>query len=158
VREEATMNPKTLAALSLLALCACASDTHGDLRDHTVLHPPGAPSRITFVGLGAGSGPGAFEKTFGDDWLPTFTADFGTTLDVLLHADNGPYRGFTLLYEGNPVAVARVAARWQEVFERAGAECYEGSCWWREGDEELATLYVDRRWYGVADVHVSLLR
>lgn len=149
---------KTLAALSLLVLSACAPDTHGDLREHTVLHPPGAPSRITFVGLGAGSGPGALEARFGDDYLPTFAADFGTTLYVLPYQSDGAYRPVSLSYEGNPVALGKLAARWTEVFEAAGAECFEECCWWKEGDEELARLYVERRWYGVADVSVSLFR
>jgi hypothetical protein len=157
-REEITMSRIAFVAVSLLALSACAPDTGGDLRKHTILHSPGAPSRITFGGVGAGSGPGAFEATFGEDWLPTFVADFGTTLNVLLYADDGAYRPFALKYEGNTVALGKLAARWREVFERAGAECYEGSCWWKDGDEELATLFVDQRWYGVAGVSVSLFR
>jgi hypothetical protein len=158
-REEFAMNRIAFAAVSLAVLSACAPDTHGDLRELVAIHPPGAASRMTFAGRGPGSGPGAFEATFGEDWLPTFVADFGTTLKALKGSSAAGGDSFTLLYEGNPVALARLAARWREVFDEAGADCADRSCFWTEDGEMLATLYIDRRWHGlVAEVHVSLLR
>jgi hypothetical protein len=157
------MTPKTLAALSLLAVSACAPDSHGDLREHTVVHPPGSPSRITFVGLGAGSPDGAFAQTFGYEWMATFVADYGTTVHALEHPAQDAYRPVTLRYEGNPLALRKLADRWTGVLEAAGARCdeceeQECSCTWKDGDEALAVLDVERRWYGVAQVDVTLLR
>jgi hypothetical protein len=138
-----------LAALaSLLLLAACAADAHGDLRTRVAIDRSGAPARLTFDGVGIGSPRAAAAVVFHDDWLPPESeADFGTRLTTLWRAsEDGSVAAFALDYRGNPVALWRLAARWEEVFRAAGVECDGPYCEWTEDGKILASLYVERLW------------
>lgn len=149
-----------LAVAASLSLAACAPDTHGDLRDHVVINPPGvAPGRLTFAGIGVGSPSAEASAKFEDDrWFPRrFVADFGTQFDALFSGvHGGPTQSMALTYTGNPIAVRRVFDRWKEVFVRAGADCNDKVCFWDENGQVIAFVAIERwRWPPQVDVSIE---
>jgi hypothetical protein len=160
-----------LAVTLALLATACAPDAHGDLRTRVRLQPAGAPGRMTFAGVGAGTPLEEAQAAFGGalafPWDGThlareLTSDFGTRLDVMygLKLDgSGTISGLTLDYTGNPLAISRLDARWREVFSEIPGACEEAGCQWNDEDGRMIALVTKIiQWSGSSQLSVTIER
>ncbi|WP_242341046.1 MULTISPECIES: hypothetical protein [Anaeromyxobacter] len=161
--------PLALAVALALLAAACAPDAHGDLRARVRLQPAGAPGRMTFEGVGVGTGLEEAQAVFGGPlafpWDGTHLArelasDFGTRLDVLYGVKrdgSGTISGLTLDYTGNPLAIARLDARWREVLSAIPGACEEAGCQWNDEDGRMIALVTKlTRWAGSSQLTVTI--
>lgn len=159
---------KTRSRIALLALAAplglvwsgtllflpFSLDVSGDVRKHVAVDERG---RMTIAGIGPGT-----PATEGIEEFLNYQrvrADFGTTAAIVGNTVDGRVGYVLLAYEGNPLAITRLAARWREIFARAGADCDLTRCRLRghgEDDAVTATFESELGWYGPDGVTVYL--
>ncbi len=161
--------PAAVAALSLLTFTGCAPDTHGDLRDHVVVQPPGSAPRILLESVGVGMSWDEVRERYGEGLMRGFygagtpimlqglTGDFGTDLAVMVvFGDGDRAKEIVVTVRGNRIALSRVAARWREALSSLAAYDSGRSVSWREGDTVVARMQLDPPLLGTGELSVQL--
>ncbi len=138
-----------LLAAGAAALAWDARDVHGDLRRSVEVRLAGEAPRVLVKGAGVGMDYDEvlrawnIEGFFGrrGPIVAQATGDFGTKLSLVASFDDGGRMSqVTYAFEGNPLALWRVARRWREALEPIASESAGSYTVWRDGDGRVARM------------------
>jgi len=164
------MNRMSVVAVLLSSFAvACAPDEHGDLRSRVSVQRDAGETRITFSGVGVGTGVEDAQRAFAGALDPMLSgsvlvwqeeADYGTRLDLLysFDPDAGTIAQLVFVYTGNRVAIGKVHERWIEALGLGPDACGDRGCYWDDGEARVASTRRDTTWYGKATLTVTLDR